>query len=144
MCVIVHRAMIMHISYCTSSLISMRWRINRKFTHINILVHPKVLHHFPSCPPGAQNKFAKFLLTCMRCCFWCLEKCIKFLNRNAYIMVSCCNWILLTDGSSFQEVHFSLFCFPSRLQSMEKISALQLEMLSSFSWETLSGLFFIH
>ncbi|MEQ2181310.1 hypothetical protein GOODEAATRI_010190, partial [Goodea atripinnis] len=34
----------------------------------------------------AQNKFAKFLLSCMKCCFWCLEKCIKFLNRNAYIM----------------------------------------------------------
>lgn len=37
---------------------------------------------------GAQNKFAKFLLSCLKCCFWCLEKFIKFLNRNAYIMVS--------------------------------------------------------
>ncbi|XP_068434871.1 choline transporter-like protein 2 isoform X2 [Clinocottus analis] len=37
---------------------------------------------------GAQNKFTKFLLCCMKCCFWCLEKCIKFLNRNAYIMVA--------------------------------------------------------
>ncbi|XP_072240508.1 choline transporter-like protein 2 isoform X2 [Leuresthes tenuis] len=37
---------------------------------------------------GAQNKFAKFLLSCMKCCFWCLEKCIKFLNRNAYIMIA--------------------------------------------------------
>ncbi|KAM7010269.1 choline transporter-like protein 2 [Tautogolabrus adspersus] len=37
---------------------------------------------------GAQNKFAKFMLTCMKCCFWCLEKCIKFLNRNAYIMIA--------------------------------------------------------
>uniref|UniRef100_A0A9J7Y7E3 Choline transporter-like protein n=1 Tax=Cyprinus carpio carpio TaxID=630221 RepID=A0A9J7Y7E3_CYPCA len=37
---------------------------------------------------GAQNKFAKFLLCCMKCCFWCLEKFIKFLNRNAYIMVA--------------------------------------------------------
>uniref|UniRef100_A0A3B5B3A1 Choline transporter-like protein n=1 Tax=Stegastes partitus TaxID=144197 RepID=A0A3B5B3A1_9TELE len=37
---------------------------------------------------GAQNKFAKFLLCCLKCCFWCLEKCIKFLNRNAYIMVA--------------------------------------------------------
>ncbi|XP_075893832.1 choline transporter-like protein 2 isoform X2 [Nelusetta ayraudi] len=37
---------------------------------------------------GAKNKFAKFLLSCMKCCFWCLEKCIKFLNRNAYIMVA--------------------------------------------------------
>ncbi|XP_075888743.1 choline transporter-like protein 2 isoform X2 [Nelusetta ayraudi] len=37
---------------------------------------------------GAQNKFARFLLCCLKCCFWCLEKCIKFLNRNAYIMVA--------------------------------------------------------
>ncbi|CAK6962914.1 choline transporter-like protein 2 isoform X2 [Scomber scombrus] len=37
---------------------------------------------------GAQNKFAKFMLKCMKCCFWCLEKCIKFLNRNAYIMIA--------------------------------------------------------
>ncbi|XP_070703550.1 choline transporter-like protein 2 isoform X2 [Pempheris klunzingeri] len=37
---------------------------------------------------GAQNKFAKFLLCCLKCCFWCLEKFIKFLNRNAFIMVA--------------------------------------------------------
>ncbi|XP_030591376.1 choline transporter-like protein 2 isoform X2 [Archocentrus centrarchus] len=37
---------------------------------------------------GAQNKFAKFLLCCLKCCFWCLEKFVKFLNRNAYIMVA--------------------------------------------------------
>uniref|UniRef100_H3AA30 Choline transporter-like protein n=1 Tax=Latimeria chalumnae TaxID=7897 RepID=H3AA30_LATCH len=37
---------------------------------------------------AAQNKFAKFLLTCLKCCFWCLEKFIKFLNRNAYIMIA--------------------------------------------------------
>ncbi|KAI7803649.1 choline transporter-like protein 2 isoform X4 [Triplophysa rosa] len=37
---------------------------------------------------GAENKFAKFLMCCLKCCFWCLEKFIKFLNRNAYIMVA--------------------------------------------------------
>ena len=36
---------------------------------------------------GAKNKFTKFLLCCLKCCFYCLEKCIKFINRNAYIMV---------------------------------------------------------
>lgn len=36
---------------------------------------------------GAQNKCTKFLLCCLKCCFWCLEKFVKFLNRNAYIMV---------------------------------------------------------
>ncbi|XP_053153505.1 choline transporter-like protein 2 isoform X2 [Hemicordylus capensis] len=37
---------------------------------------------------AAENKFAKFLLMCLKCCFWCLEKFIKFLNRNAYIMIA--------------------------------------------------------
>lgn len=37
---------------------------------------------------GAQNKVARFLLKCLKCCFWCLERFIKFLNRNAYIMIA--------------------------------------------------------
>ncbi|XP_051940837.1 choline transporter-like protein 2 isoform X1 [Hippocampus zosterae] len=37
---------------------------------------------------GARNKYTKFLLKCMKCFFWCLETCIKFLNRNAYIMMA--------------------------------------------------------
>jgi len=31
---------------------------------------------------------AKFILKCLKCCFWCLEKFIKFLNRNAYIEIA--------------------------------------------------------
>ncbi|KAB0401588.1 hypothetical protein E2I00_008812, partial [Balaenoptera physalus] len=34
----------------------------------------------------AQNNISKFLKCCLRCCFWCLEKAVKFLNRNAYVM----------------------------------------------------------
>uniref|UniRef100_A0A670XSX3 Choline transporter-like protein n=1 Tax=Pseudonaja textilis TaxID=8673 RepID=A0A670XSX3_PSETE len=37
---------------------------------------------------GSQNAFAKFLLCCLKCCFWCLEKFLKFINRNAYIMIA--------------------------------------------------------
>ncbi|XP_006823430.1 choline transporter-like protein 2 [Saccoglossus kowalevskii] len=37
---------------------------------------------------GSENKVAKFLLKCMKCCFWCLEKFMKFLNKNAYIMIA--------------------------------------------------------
>ncbi|KAL6455786.1 hypothetical protein MHYP_G00356370 [Metynnis hypsauchen] len=36
----------------------------------------------------AENKVTRFILRCLKCCFWCLEKCIKFLNRNAYIMIA--------------------------------------------------------
>jgi len=30
----------------------------------------------------------KFLLKCLKCCFWCLEKFMKFLNKNAYIEIA--------------------------------------------------------
>nr|XP_040044194.1 choline transporter-like protein 4 [Gasterosteus aculeatus aculeatus] len=36
----------------------------------------------------AQNPCARFVLCCLKCCLWCLEKFIKFLNRNAYIMIA--------------------------------------------------------
>ncbi|XP_029988685.1 choline transporter-like protein 5-B isoform X3 [Sphaeramia orbicularis] len=37
---------------------------------------------------GSQNKLTRFLLSCLKCCFWCLEHFIKFVNRNAYIMIA--------------------------------------------------------
>ncbi|XP_072800803.1 choline transporter-like protein 4 isoform X2 [Vicugna pacos] len=37
---------------------------------------------------GAQNPMARCILCCFKCCLWCLEKFIKFLNRNAYIMIA--------------------------------------------------------
>ncbi|XP_078524684.1 choline transporter-like protein 5 isoform X2 [Lissotriton helveticus] len=37
---------------------------------------------------ASHNAFARFLLCCLKCCFWCLEKFIKFINRNAYIMIA--------------------------------------------------------
>ena len=35
-----------------------------------------------------NNKLAKYILCCCQCCFWCLEKCIKFINKNAYIQTA--------------------------------------------------------
>eukprot|EP00041_Stephanoeca_diplocostata_P020494 m.460343 g.460343 ORF g.460343 m.460343 type:complete len:685 (+) comp21592_c0_seq1:197-2251(+) len=35
---------------------------------------------------GAVSKqIARFAMCCCRCCLWCLEKCLKFINKNAYI-----------------------------------------------------------
>ena len=31
---------------------------------------------------------ARCIICCFKCCLWCLEKFIKFLNRNAYIMIA--------------------------------------------------------
>jgi choline transporter-like protein 2/4/5 len=34
------------------------------------------------------NKIVKYLLCCLKCCFFCFEKIIKFLNRNSYIITA--------------------------------------------------------
>ena len=36
----------------------------------------------------AESKFAQAILCCCQCCFCCLEKCLKFLNKNAYIQTA--------------------------------------------------------
>ncbi|XP_076274430.1 choline transporter-like 2 isoform X2 [Rhynchophorus ferrugineus] len=33
-----------------------------------------------------DNEFTKAILCCLKCFFWCLEKFLKFINKNAYIM----------------------------------------------------------
>ena len=34
------------------------------------------------------NKLAAAILCCIGCCIWCLEKFMKFLNKNAYIQTA--------------------------------------------------------
>uniref|UniRef100_A0A8C5B1S2 Choline transporter-like protein n=1 Tax=Gadus morhua TaxID=8049 RepID=A0A8C5B1S2_GADMO len=36
----------------------------------------------------ANNVVARFIVCCLKCCFWCLERFIRYMNRNAYIMVA--------------------------------------------------------
>uniref|UniRef100_A0A646QCM2 Choline transporter-like protein n=1 Tax=Hemiscolopendra marginata TaxID=943146 RepID=A0A646QCM2_9MYRI len=36
----------------------------------------------------SDNVATKIIMCCFKCCFWCLEKFLKFINRNAYIMIS--------------------------------------------------------
>ncbi|XP_042362815.1 choline transporter-like protein 4 isoform X2 [Plectropomus leopardus] len=47
-----------------------------------------ILEYIDHKTRAAQNPCARFVLCCMKCCLWCLEKFIKFLNRNAYIMIA--------------------------------------------------------
>ncbi|XP_035509862.1 choline transporter-like protein 5-B isoform X2 [Morone saxatilis] len=47
-----------------------------------------VLEYLDHKLKGSQRAFARFLLCCLKCCFWCLEHFIKFINRNAYIMIA--------------------------------------------------------
>lgn len=33
------------------------------------------------------NKMAAWAMSCVKCCMWCLEKIVAFINKNAYIMI---------------------------------------------------------
>lgn len=35
-----------------------------------------------------MGPIAEFFVKCVSCCLWCFEKCLKFLNKNAYIEVA--------------------------------------------------------
>ncbi|XP_032971848.1 choline transporter-like protein 5 isoform X1 [Rhinolophus ferrumequinum] len=47
-----------------------------------------VLEYLDKRLKDSQNNISKFLQCCLKCCFWCLEKAVKFLNRNAYVMIA--------------------------------------------------------
>ena len=36
----------------------------------------------------AAKKVAMAILCCIDCCMWCIEKCMKFINKNAYIQTA--------------------------------------------------------
>ncbi|KAL3871868.1 hypothetical protein ACJMK2_039840 [Sinanodonta woodiana] len=37
---------------------------------------------------GSENPVGKFLIKCLKCCMYCLEKILRYLTRNAYIMIA--------------------------------------------------------
>ncbi|TNN69234.1 Choline transporter-like protein 5-B [Liparis tanakae] len=47
-----------------------------------------VLEYLDHKLKGSQNRVARFVICCLKCCFWCLEHFLKFINRNAYIMIA--------------------------------------------------------
>jgi hypothetical protein len=36
----------------------------------------------------SENKILAMVVACIQCCMWCVEKCMKFLNKNAYIQTA--------------------------------------------------------
>ncbi|XP_077580901.1 choline transporter-like protein 5-A [Stigmatopora nigra] len=47
-----------------------------------------ILKYLDNKLKGLDNSLSRFLLCCLSGCFWCLEKIIRYMNSNAYIMVA--------------------------------------------------------
>ncbi|XP_033873282.3 choline transporter-like protein 5-B isoform X2 [Acipenser ruthenus] len=93
---------------------------------------------------SAQNKFAKFVLCCLKCCFWCLEHLIKFMNRNAYIMIAIYG---KNFCSSAKEAFFLLMRNVIRVAVLDKVTDFLLflgKVLIAGSVGVLAFFFFTH
>ena len=51
----------------------------------------------------AENKCAEYCMKCCICCLWCLEKCLKYLNQNAYTIVGKSKQMLMSLWSMVYE-----------------------------------------
>lgn len=47
-----------------------------------------ILEYIDKKTKESQTTCMQFVMKCMKCCLWCLEKFLKFLNKNAYIMTA--------------------------------------------------------
>lgn len=47
---------------------------------------------------SGNNRFIRVVHGCVRCCLWCVEKCLRFINRIAYIMTALYGTNFCTSG----------------------------------------------
>lgn len=47
-----------------------------------------LMKYFEKQAEAQKNRVMVLLLKILQCCIWCFEKCIKFLNKNAYIQTA--------------------------------------------------------
>nr|XP_057917464.1 choline transporter-like protein 5-A [Doryrhamphus excisus] len=47
-----------------------------------------ILEYLQQKLKGLDNSLSRFIICCLQCCFWCLEKFLCYMNRNAYIMMA--------------------------------------------------------
>ena len=47
-----------------------------------------VIYYFQRKAKATHNKLAEIVLACLQCFMWCVEKCMKFINKNAYIQTA--------------------------------------------------------
>mmetsp|Transcript_74014 Transcript_74014/g.154319 ORF Transcript_74014/g.154319 Transcript_74014/m.154319 type:complete len:954 (-) Transcript_74014:116-2977(-) len=47
-----------------------------------------LMKYFEKQAAAQKNRVMVMVLRAVQCCIWCFEKCVKFLNKNAYIQIS--------------------------------------------------------
>uniref|UniRef100_A0A4W6BQJ5 Choline transporter-like protein n=1 Tax=Lates calcarifer TaxID=8187 RepID=A0A4W6BQJ5_LATCA len=103
-----------------------------------------VLEYLDHKLKGSQNACARYLICCLKCCFWCLEHFIKFINRNAYIMIAIYGKNFCTSS---KDAFFLLMRNVIRVAVLDKVTDFLLflgKLLISGSVGILAFFFFTH
>ncbi|KAM6989509.1 choline transporter-like protein 5-A isoform 1-T1 [Tautogolabrus adspersus] len=78
-----------------------------------------VLEYLEQKLRGVNNSVSRFIMICLKCCFWCLERFIRYLNRNAYIMVAIYGKNLCTSA---REAFFLLMRNMVRVAVLDRVT----------------------
>ena len=47
-----------------------------------------ILNYIDKKTKRYQNGVIKVIIICFKCCLWCMEKCLKYISQNAYIITA--------------------------------------------------------
>ncbi|XP_070830724.1 choline transporter-like protein 5-A [Chaetodon trifascialis] len=78
-----------------------------------------ILEYLEQKLKGVDNSLSKFIMHCLKCCFWCLEKLIRYMNHNAYIMVAIYGKNLCTSA---REAFFLLMRNVVRVTVLDRVT----------------------
>uniref|UniRef100_A0A8P4G507 Choline transporter-like protein n=1 Tax=Dicentrarchus labrax TaxID=13489 RepID=A0A8P4G507_DICLA len=67
----------------------------------------------------SSNSPDLFIMHCLKCCFWCLEKLIRYMNHNAYVMVAIYGKNLCTSA---REAFFLLMRNVVRVAVLDRVT----------------------
>ncbi|XP_035526816.1 choline transporter-like protein 5-B [Morone saxatilis] len=78
-----------------------------------------ILEYLEQKLKGIDNSLSRFIMHCLKCCFWCLEKLIRYMNHNAYIMVAIYGKNLCTSA---REAFFLLMRNVVRVAVLDRVT----------------------
>eukprot|EP00054_Salpingoeca_dolichothecata_P015385 m.88649 g.88649 ORF g.88649 m.88649 type:complete len:654 (+) comp21466_c0_seq2:211-2172(+) len=64
------------------------------------------------------GSLARFILACMACCLWCFEKCLKFMNKNAYIEIAVYGYSFCTAAREVFQLLFKNVLLVATINSL--------------------------
>uniref|UniRef100_A0A8P4KR77 Choline transporter-like protein n=1 Tax=Dicentrarchus labrax TaxID=13489 RepID=A0A8P4KR77_DICLA len=78
-----------------------------------------ILEYLEQKLKGIDNSLSRFIMHCLKCCFWCLEKLIRYMNHNAYVMVAIYGKNLCTSA---REAFFLLMRNVVRVAVLDRVT----------------------